>query len=221
MEQLIAFLTGSCLASFIVTMTQRHLLEMGHSSPRSLCDHCTHPLAWWQLIPLVGFALQLGRCRWCKKNIAPWSSVCELTCGTWLALYNPLDLTEWLASLVLLTGLSAMATTDWYAGWMNPLALTSLLPLHLIALSPLGIEQPALFLLVAGLLSLITLLSHGLGLGDLEWLLVVLILAGWQCYWQTLLIGCGLALTSPKLWHRQPLPFLPYLSTGLLVSLLI
>ena len=114
-----------------------------------------------------------------------------------------------------------MATTDWYAGWMNPLALTSLLPLPLIALSPLGIEQPARFLLVAGLLSLITLLSHGLGLGDLEWLLVVLLLAGWQCYWQTLLIGCGLALTSPKLWHRQPLPFLPYLSTGLLVSLLI
>lgn len=33
MEQLIAFLTGSCLASFIVTMTQRHLLEMGPSSP--------------------------------------------------------------------------------------------------------------------------------------------------------------------------------------------
>ena len=196
MEQLIAFLTGSCLASFIVTMTQRHLLEMGPSSPRSLCDHCAHPLAWWQLIPLVGFALQLGRCRWCKKAIAPWSSVCELTCGTWLALYTPLDLTEWLASLVLLTGLSAMATTDWYAGWMNPLALTSLLPLPLIALSPLGIEQPALFLLVAGLLSLITLLSHGLGLGDLEWLLVVLLLAGWQC-------------------------FLPYLSTGLLVSLLI
>ena len=167
MEQLIAFLTGSCLASFIVTMTQRHLLEMGPSSPRSLCDHCAHPLAWWQLIPLVGFALQLGRCRWCKKAIAPWSSVCELTCGTWLALYTPLDLTEWLASLVLLIGLSAMATTDWYAGWINPLALTSLLPLPLIALSPLGIEQPALFLLVAGLLSLITLLSHGLGLGDL------------------------------------------------------
>lgn len=63
--------------------------------------------------------------------------MCELTCGTWLALYTPLDLTEWLASLVLLTGLSAMATTDWYAGWMNPLALTSLLPLPLIALSPL------------------------------------------------------------------------------------
>lgn len=68
MEQLIAFLTGSCLASFIVTMTQRHLLEMGPSSPRSLCDHCAHPLAWWQLIPLVGFALQLGRCRWCKSH---------------------------------------------------------------------------------------------------------------------------------------------------------
>lgn len=75
MEQLIAFLTGSCLASFIVTMTQRHLLEMGPSSPRSLCDHCAHPLAWWQLIPLVGFALQLGRCRWCKK-ISPPGPVC-------------------------------------------------------------------------------------------------------------------------------------------------
>ena len=146
-----------------------------------------------------------------QKTIAPWSSVCELTCGTWLALYTPLDLTEWLASLVLLTGLSAMATTDWYAGWMNPLALTSLLPLPLIALSPLGIEQPALFLLVAGLLSLITLLSHGLGLGDLEWLLVVLLLAGWQCYWQTLLIGCGLALTSLSYGTANHSPFaLPF-----------
>lgn len=156
-----------------------------------------------------------------QKNHRPLVQCVRTNLRNVVSPYTPLDLTEWLASLVLLTGLSAMATTDWYAGWMNPLALTSLLPLPLIALSPLGIEQPALFLLVAGLLSLITLLSHGLGLGDLEWLLVVLLLAGWQCYWQTLLIGCGLALTSPKLWHRQPLPFLPYLSTGLLVSLLI
>lgn len=71
MEQLIAFLTGSCLASFIVTMTQRHLLEMGPSSPRSLCDHCAHPLAWWQLIPLVGFAFSWGGAGGAKKPSPP------------------------------------------------------------------------------------------------------------------------------------------------------
>ncbi|MEM5032189.1 hypothetical protein AAEZ42_07455 [Limosilactobacillus fermentum] len=89
MEQLIAFLTGSCLASFIVTMTQRHLLEMGPSSPvRFVITAPTPSLVAIdsprRLRPSVGAVPVV------QKAIAPWSSVCELTCGTWLALYTPL-----------------------------------------------------------------------------------------------------------------------------------
>ena len=221
MEHFITFIIGACLASFIITMTQRHLLQIGPLTTRSLCDHCKHPLAWWQLVPLVGFTIQGGRCHWCRQRIDPWSSRCELICGTWLTLYSPSDLIEWLACLVVLSSLLTMATTDWYACWINPLTLIGLIPLPMIVLVPFSFTNLWAYLLVACLLLLVALFSHGIGQGDVEWLVLVLVLCGWRCYWQTVLIGCGLAFTSPKLWRHQRLPFLPYLSLGLLVSIII
>ena len=38
--------------------------------PRSHCPHCKHTLRWYELIPLLSFCLQSGRCRHCAATIA-------------------------------------------------------------------------------------------------------------------------------------------------------
>jgi leader peptidase (prepilin peptidase)/N-methyltransferase len=40
------------------------------STPRSHCPHCLHPLAWYELLPVVSFAMARGRCRHCGQHIS-------------------------------------------------------------------------------------------------------------------------------------------------------
>ena len=40
------------------------------STPRSHCPHCQHSLHWYELIPLLSYALSLGQCRHCHAPIS-------------------------------------------------------------------------------------------------------------------------------------------------------
>ncbi len=48
---------------------------------RSRCDHCQIPLRVGDLIPVVSFLLQRGKCRHCKGTIPPDHLVIELAAG--------------------------------------------------------------------------------------------------------------------------------------------
>jgi leader peptidase (prepilin peptidase)/N-methyltransferase len=39
-------------------------------APRSHCPHCQHPLHWYELVPVLSYALSRGRCRHCKQPIS-------------------------------------------------------------------------------------------------------------------------------------------------------
>ena len=45
---------------------------------RSGCPHCGHQLSWYELLPLVSYLIQRGRCRSCGQRLTPayfWSEV--------------------------------------------------------------------------------------------------------------------------------------------------
>ncbi len=53
---------------------------------RSRCDHCKRQLAWFEIVPLLGFVLARGRCRTCGGTIAPVQPLVEALCaisGAW------------------------------------------------------------------------------------------------------------------------------------------
>ncbi len=55
---------------------------------RSACDHCQHSLSWLELIPLLSWLWQRGRCRWCQQCIAWRYPLLELSGAVaWGALY--------------------------------------------------------------------------------------------------------------------------------------
>jgi prepilin signal peptidase PulO-like enzyme (type II secretory pathway) len=45
---------------------------------RSMCPHCKHTLAWYDLIPVFSWLWLRGRCRYCKKQISAQYPVVEL-----------------------------------------------------------------------------------------------------------------------------------------------
>ncbi len=64
------FLLGLVVGSFVNVVISR--LGTGDSPlrGRSRCDHCGKILKWFELLPLVSFLVQKGRCRSCRKLIS-------------------------------------------------------------------------------------------------------------------------------------------------------
>lgn len=62
-------LLGPALGSFfsVIVMREEGLTKV--KAPKSECDHCGTRLKWYQLIPIVSFVVQRGKCTHCHKNI--------------------------------------------------------------------------------------------------------------------------------------------------------
>jgi leader peptidase (prepilin peptidase)/N-methyltransferase len=67
----IALLPGLAFGSFLNVVAARMPLQRSIVRPGSACMSCETPLAWYDNLPLVSFALLRGRCRHCGVRI-PW-----------------------------------------------------------------------------------------------------------------------------------------------------
>jgi leader peptidase (prepilin peptidase) / N-methyltransferase len=67
----IAFVPGLALGSFLNVVAARVPLRRSVVHPASACMTCETPLAWYDNIPLVSWAVLRGRCRTCGTTI-PW-----------------------------------------------------------------------------------------------------------------------------------------------------
>ena len=69
-----------------LSKTQRQKLSIVHG--RSMCVHCKHELAWYDLLPVVSWLSLGGKCRYCRKPISWQYPVVEvLTAGLFVGSY--------------------------------------------------------------------------------------------------------------------------------------
>lgn len=75
---LLLLLISPAVGSFLALLVDR--LPRGEAviAPRSRCRSCQQPLHWYDLLPILSFALRRGRCRHCGAAIAPWFLYMEL-----------------------------------------------------------------------------------------------------------------------------------------------
>jgi prepilin signal peptidase PulO-like enzyme (type II secretory pathway) len=64
-----AILGGLCFGSFINVVALRDGERFSILNGRSRCPHCRHHLRWFELIPLLSFLWQRGKCRNCRRAI--------------------------------------------------------------------------------------------------------------------------------------------------------
>lgn len=77
MIYLFIFIAGACIGSFINVILSRRDWYKG----RSRCDSCGHILSWYELIPIVSWIIQGGRCRKCKEKVGIEHLVSEIYMG--------------------------------------------------------------------------------------------------------------------------------------------
>jgi leader peptidase (prepilin peptidase)/N-methyltransferase len=129
MKFVILVLLGLCFGSFVNALVYR-LHEQKRTKKnknlsvlhgRSMCVHCHHTLAWYDLLPVISWLSLRGRCRYCHKPISIQYPLVEIMLATLFVLsyvYFPYQLSDirhqilFVFWLVFLTGFMAMGVYD-------------------------------------------------------------------------------------------------------------
>ncbi len=72
-----AFMFGAVAGSFINVLVYRLPLGLNVITPPSACPRCETKLTWRENLPIVGWLLLRGRCRFCREPISPEYPIVE------------------------------------------------------------------------------------------------------------------------------------------------
>lgn len=222
------FLLGLSLGSFINVLIDR--LPKGESvlTGRSRCDWCKKSLRWFELIPVVSFISQSGRCRRCRHPLSLQYPLIELLTGLSLAVIYLLSS----YSLILLFSYSLIFVSllvIFMADLKYQIIPDSMILLGLVGALPQLFRSayPGSFILSAlGTCAFFFLLNRatggrGMGLGDVKLAFLLGLLAGFPrivvglylAFLTGAMAGVILILTGKKSLKSR-LAFGPFLIVG-------
>ena len=67
---IVLFIIGLVMGSFYTVIGLRGPLNQSIVKPRSHCTTCNHVLSWYELIPVISWVIQGGKCRKCKTKLS-------------------------------------------------------------------------------------------------------------------------------------------------------
>lgn len=224
------FLAGSIAGSFISTLVIRW--PQGRATNgRSECDSCSARLRWFELVPLLSFLLQCGKCRRCAAKIPREHLWIEVTC----ALAGAIALTvapggEGFAGAYFGWMLVALAALDFRHFWL-PDRLTFLLGAMGLATGAIGLAPTLNDRLIGAALGYATLAiisliysklrgRQGMGAGDPKLLGAIGLWLGWQTLPFVLLGASILGLNQMlyQLARKRPITLETRLPLGALMA---
>lgn len=78
---ILIFIIGTIIGSFLLVVGTRLPIGEDIVFSRSKCDHCQKTLKWYNLIPIISFIVQKGKCSFCHKKISKEYLLVELLTG--------------------------------------------------------------------------------------------------------------------------------------------
>jgi leader peptidase (prepilin peptidase)/N-methyltransferase len=223
---------GIVLGSFFNVIGLRVPLKKSIVAPRSACPTCGNQLTAYELIPVVSYIIQRGKCRGCQSRISPIYPIMELLTGILFAT-TPLVVGwsgELLVALTLVSMFMIIIVADihymiipdkillWFAGIF--LLERVIWPLAPWWDSLLGLGTGFLLLLIIAIVS-----KGGMGFGDVKLYALLGFVLGFKLvllsFFLSTLYGAvigGLALLFKIVKRRQPIPFGPFIAAGTLTA---
>lgn len=226
------FIIGLVFGSFFNVVGIRTADGESIATPRSHCPRCKHVLTAGELIPVLSYLLQNGRCKNCQSPISIRYPIFELLTAC-LFTISPMVAgwsKELLIILLLVSLVMIVTISDTYKLVIPNSVLLFFFPVTAIArlFIPTDPWWDAYAGAVAGfaLLLLIAVASKGgMGGGDIKLFAVLGLFTGIKGIVLTLILAAllglvyGLILMAVKKMNRkQPIPFGPFIGMSALIS---
>jgi len=238
MLNIISFIFGALVGSFLNVCIFRLPKEESIIWPGSHCPHCKKPIRFYDNIPLVSYFLLRGRCRYCKGSISLQYPLVE-------------GITA-LSSLFLIIKFGPSMSYLFYFAFVAALIVITVIDLYhqiipdVISLPGIGmgllasllIPQITFFNSLIGILlgggSLFIVATfyqwlfkrEGMGGGDIKLLAMIGAFLGWKAVLLTILLSSLIGSVTGILMmvvkgkdFKYAIPFGPFLSLGAVISL--
>ncbi|MCY7848727.1 A24 family peptidase [Bacillus haynesii] len=226
------FTAGLVLGSFFNSAGHRIPEKISLIAPRSLCRVCKRQLGFAELIPVLSYLMQRGRCKGCQTPVSIVYPAVELSAAILFAFAGMRvgHQGELVIVLALISMLLVVFVSDVAHMVIPDAVLCFFLLVFAIGRFLVPLEQWHSGLsgaLVGGMLPLLTLLltKGGIGWGDVKLFAVIgmalgsrlLVLAFFLSAAAGTMLGL-IALLAGKLKKNEPMPFAPAILIGTLTS---
>lgn len=223
------FIFGLLFGSFFNVVALRVPKKEGIVKGSSHCPKCKRKLRWYELIPVLSFVFQLGKCRGCKDKISYVYPIFELITGIcFAASYYIFGFNlELIYALIIVSGLIIIIDSD-YHYMIIPDRIISLLffGILIMGLIIFDLEEVGMKIVDAGALFLIVFLikqagnyafkQESLGDGDIKLMTVVGFILGIPMSIIVIFLASFFALPVAlyllKSKKQKILPFGPFLA---------
>ncbi|MDW7673459.1 MAG: prepilin peptidase [Bacillota bacterium] len=229
----LVFIFGVTVGSFLNVVIYRVPAGISIVYPGSSCPACGEPLKWQQLIPVISYLWQRGKCSSCQTAISPQYITIELLTGLiYIAIFYSYSISlTTVAYWLLAPALLALSIIDWrhliipdkINGYIFILGL-----LASIAGATIPLTEALLGSIVGGgvLLLLAVLSRGGMGGGDIKLIFGLGLFTGWQLNLLLLFIaatagsiyGIGKIAISKERKGKH-IPFGPFLAVAGIIVL--
>ena len=228
------FIFGSVMGSFYHVLATRLSKGLSIVSPASHCEICNHKLKWYELIPILSYIIQGGKCRSCKTKL-PISYVLMEICSGMLftVCYHVFGFKlELIVALVFISSLIIIIISDIeYMIILDEVLIFAVLAIIIVDLIDVGIYDTSLKI-VAGAGSFITMYlvkklgdlmfkQESLGGGDIKLMFLVGLVIGYpmavcNIFFATF-IAFPIALFLLITKKNNIIPFGPFLSMSAII----
>lgn len=179
------------VAGGFVTMLVDRIPDATPLTLHSRCPHCQHDLGWSEVVPVVSWVVQQGRCRHCDDRVTIAYPVVEVVTAGLLAVTVAVIGTGWVVvpTLVFVVAGVALAVIDLYVYRLPDRLLFPSLALSIVTVVVAGValdEPAAVGRALVGMIgySVVFFVLHlawprGLGFGDVKLALLMGLHLGW------------------------------------------
>ncbi|WP_238651088.1 prepilin peptidase [Paenibacillus piscarius] len=223
-------LIGLILGSFYNVVALRMPAGESLLRPPSHCPSCNSRLKSRDLVPVLSYMLNRGKCRYCGNRISPIYVLGEAATGLlFLWIYLQFGLTGKGIIGYILVSLAVIVTmTDLKYMLIPDKVLLFFLPLFfiLVLIFPEGsLVSHLLGAVSGGGILLLLALFGGMGLGDVKLMTILGFVLGFPNVILAFLIACllgtivgGALLITGRIRRKQHIPFGPWLAIGALLA---
>ena len=231
---IIFFIFGTVMGSFYYVMAIRLSQNLSIVSPPSHCEKCNHRLKWYELIPIMSYIIQGGKCRECKTPIPISYLLMEVCTGVLFAVcYHVFHLSlDLISALIFVSSLIIIIISDIeYMIILDEVLIFAVLGIIIVDMFNIGLYETSIRILY-GVGAFVTMLlikkmgdvlfrQESLGGGDIKLMFLIGLVIGYamavcNIFFATF-IAFPIALFLLITKKDNIIPFGPFLSMSAII----